>query len=997
MKNYLLACLLVLLAGTVVFAQERTISGRVTEATSDEGIPGVNILIQGTTSGTVTDIDGNYQVAVPSGETVLLFSYVGYKTQAITVGNQTTLNVALESDVTALSEIVVTGYGTQEKREITSAVASVKSEDFNQGNVNNPAQLIQGKVAGLSITKPGGDPNGSYQIRLRGTNTVGQNTQPLIVVDGIIGASLDNLDPNDIASIDVLKDGSSAAIYGTRGSTGVILVTTKSGREGRFDVDYNGYVSVETPAKFVPMMDAAGFRALSTQLGISTNDEGASTDWFKEITRTAVQQTHNVSMSGGSSKTNYRASLNFRDADGIAINTGFKQLNSRLNLTQKALNDRLTLDFNIFGTYRISDYGFDEAFRYATVYNPTAPVHLDPSDPDYERWQGYYQSIAFDYYNPVSILELNTNEGKDTRVNMAIRGSYEIIDNLLVDAFYSIQNASLLRGRYYDKNSYWTGNNTNGRAERELNQEFNQLFESTARWTGNIGSSNLSILGGYSYQEFINEGFHAYGGDFITDAFLFNNLNAAGEFLKGLGDIDSYKDKSKLIAFFGRVNFNFNETYFLSASIRQEGSTKFGENDKWGTFPAISAGVELANFLGMPSIDNLKVRASYGITGNLPSDPYMSLFRLQSGESFYYQGEYTLAYEPGSNSNPALKWEKKAEVDVGVDFSFLGSKIYGSFDYYNRTTTDLLLTFNVPVPPNLFDRTLANIGEIKSSGLELAASYNVVQSPGFTYTPSLTVNYYLENKIVSLSSGDLSFGGVRDISDMGSPGQNGTPLVRVEEGKPMGQIWALVYEGIDEDGNWIFADVNGDGNRSGGNEDRAVVGNGLPKSELGFNNTFTFGKNWDANIFFRGSFGHDLLNSYRGFYEVPNLVTAYNVYETAGDIKSPNGVLLSTNSGKVSSLHVEKASFLKLDNFNIGYNFNLPNDAAFRRIRLYFAGNNLFVITSYKGVDPEVRWVDKEIDADDANQLSGVLSPGLDRRNTWFTSRSFTLGVTLGF
>ncbi|HLF36204.1 MAG TPA: SusC/RagA family TonB-linked outer membrane protein [Cyclobacteriaceae bacterium] len=998
MKRFLLTSLTLLLSGAFLFAQERSVSGTVTDASTGEGIPGVNVLIQGTTSGSVTDIDGKFQLEVPSGAVTLVLSYVGYKTVTVALSPaQTTVDVGLEADVTALSEVVVVGYGTQEKKEVTSAVSSVKAENFNQGNVNNPAQLIQGKVAGLSITKPGGNPNGGYQIRVRGTSSVGQNTQPLVVIDGIAGGSLDNIDPQDIASIDVLKDGSSAAIYGTRGSTGVILVTTKTGKEGRFEVDYNGLVTVEMPARFVPMMDADGFRALSLELGISTNDAGSTTNWFEEITQTAKSHVHNLSMSGGSSKTTYRASINYRDAQGIAITTGFRQLNSSLNITQKGLKDKLTVTYNLFGTFKQADYGFDEAFRYATVYNPTAPVNLDPGATDYDRWQGYYQSIAFDYYNPVAILELNTNQGKDTRINQAIRGSYEVLENLSVDAFFSLQNESFLRGRYYDKNSYWRGVDTDGRGERELNQNFNQLFETTVRWTGDIGAANLNVLGGYSYQDFINEGFHAYGGIFITDAFGFNNLGAARQFPQGLGDIDSYKDRAKLIAFFGRVNLNVNETYFLSASVRQEGSSKFGENNKWGLFPAVSAGVELANFIGSPSIDNLKARVSWGVTGNLPRNSYASLFRLTSGSSFFYNGAFVPGYGPGSNANPDLKWEKKSEIDIGIDYSFMGSRIFGSLDYYTRTTSDLLLNFTVPVPPNLYNSTLSNIGEIKNSGIELAVAWKAVQATALSYTPSLTFNYYLENKIVSLSSGDLEFGGFRDISDMGSPGQNGTPLIRVEEGKEMGQIWGLVYEGVDETGNWVFADVNGDGIKSGGNEDRAVIGHGLPDFDLGFSNTFTFGQNWDANIFFRGSFGHDLLNSYRGFYEVPNLVTGYNVYETAGDIRSPGGVLLTTNSGKASSLHVEKGDFLRLDNFNIGYNFSLPANAAFRKIRLYLAGNNLFTISGYKGVDPEVRWIDQEIGSDDSYQMGGVLSPGLDRRNTWFVTRSVSLGVNLGF
>jgi TonB-dependent starch-binding outer membrane protein SusC len=1004
MKNYLLACFLVLLAGTVVFAQDRSVSGRVTDSETGEGIPGVNILIQGTTSGSVTDIDGSYTVEIPSGETTLLFSYVGYKTQAIDVGNRSTLDVALESDVTALSEIVVVGYGTQERKEITSAVASVKSEDFNQGNVQNPAQLIQGKVAGLSIARPGGNPNAGYDIRLRGLPSIGANTQPLVVIDGVIGGNLGNVDPNDIASIDVLKDGSAAAIYGTRGSSGVILVTTKSGKEGAFNIDYNGFYSIENPTRAPDVLNAEEWRQLSNEVNVGT-DFLNDTNWFDEITRTAHTQVHNLALSGGTKSNSYRVSLNYRDAQGIFLNTGFDQFNARLNMTQKALNDKLTASVIVAGTYKQADYGHDAAARYATIYNPTAPVRVNDNTPlpasyqdfNFGRWDNYFNVELFDYYNPVQILEANPNEGVDSRINLAGKLQYEIMDGLLIDAFYSIQDDREVRNRYFDKNSYWVGENTNGRAEKDYDEFFNQLFESTVNWNGDIGNNmNLGVLGGYSYQEFINQGYFVGGGNFITDAFLSDNLGAAKEFQDGLGDLSSYKNSAKLIAFFGRVNLNINETFFISASVRQEGSSRFGEENKWGTFPAISAGVELANYLGAAAIDNLKLRVSYGVTGNIPRDSYLSLQRFGPRGFFFYNGEFIPSYGFVSNANPNLQWEKKNEVNVGVDFAFAGSRIYGSLDWYTRTTTDLIIDFAVPVPPNLFDRTFTNIGDIRNSGLELALSLNAINNPTFTWTPTITASWYLENKLVSLSNDEFTYG-VRDIANMGSPGQNNTPIIRVEEGKQIGQIWGLIYDGIAEDGDWIHRDIGGggpDGNEPDGeisNADRAVIGNGLPDFDLGFNNTFTFGRRFDLNIFFRGSFGHDLVNSYRAFYEVPLAINSYNVLSSSTDLRNPEtGALLSTNSGLFSSLHVEDASFLKLDNFNLGYNVPIGESNAIRRLRVYFGGNNTFVITGYKGPDPEVRWADQEADPDD------VLAPGIDRRDTWFIARSWTIGVQLG-
>ena len=1002
MKNYLLACLMAFFSVSIVFAQESIVSGKVTDSETGEPLPGVNVMIQGTTMGSVTDLDGNYATEVPEAA-VLMFSYVGYKTQLVEVGNQTTINVALLPDVTALSEVVVVGYGTQEKKEITSAVASVKAEDFNMGNVNDAAQLIQGKVAGLSISRPGGNPNQGYNIRLRGLPTVGASTQPLVVIDGVVGGTLDNVDPTDIESIDVLKDGSAAAIYGTRGSAGVILVTTKTGSEGVFNIDYIVYGAMDNVARTPDVMSASEWRDLSNEVGLGTDFQN-DTDWFDEITNTAFSQVHNLAVSGGTKQTSYRASINYRDIDGIMINTGRQQLNGRLNLQQKAVRDKLTFTLNFAGAYIDRKMGFDQAARYATVYNPTAPVRVDENTPlpsGYDRdlftqWGGYFNQVLFDFYNPVQILEQNVNDEKQTRINLAGRLAYEIIEGLTVDGFYSLQTETDLIGRYYSKQSFWVGMDDNGFARREERQRYNQLFETTARWNGDIGSNiNLGALAGYSYQEFKTEEFGAEAGDFITDAFLYNNLGAAKQFDDGLGNVWSNKNSSKLIAFFGRVNLNINETWFVSASVRHEGSSRFGIDQKWGTFPAISGGVELANFLGSPSIDNLKFRASYGVTGQLPPDPYLSLLRFGPQGNFFYNGAWIPAYGPVSNSNPNLGWEQKGEFNLGFDFSFAGDKVYGAIDWYTRTTTDLIIEFGVPVPPNLFDRTNLNVGDIKNTGLELALSWAAVQKPNFSYTPSLTMSWYLKNEITSLSdeASGLEYG-VRDIAGLGSPGQNETPLIRIEEGKPYGQIWGLMFDQVNTDGNWVFKDANGDGDAEGGNEDRAVIGSGVPDFEYGWNNVFTFGK-LDFVVFFRGAVGHDLVNTYRAFYEVPNVVSSYNVIRTATDIKNEEtGQLLSTSSGKFSDLHVENASFFRLDNFNLGYTIPIPESSAVKRLRVYLAGNNIFTITGYKGVDPEVRWADPGESGD--VWPPNPLAPGIDRRNTWYTARSWSIGVQLG-
>jgi TonB-linked SusC/RagA family outer membrane protein len=991
-RGSLLMLLLLSFAVGMANAQERTIKGKVTSE-AEGPLPGVNILVQGTLKGTITDIDGNYSITVPGPETVLVFSFVSYTSQSVTVGDQSTIDVVLVPAATSLGEVVVVGYGTQKKREVTSAIASVKSEEFNKGNVDNPVQLIQGKVAGLSISKPGGNPNGTYDIRLRGMSTIGANLSPLVVIDGVIGGSLDNVDPNDIESINVLKDGSGSAIYGTRGSSGVILVQTKKGKKGTSSVEYSGYVTAEMVAKNTDVMNASEWRKLHTEVGLGT-DFGASTDWFKEIEQTGLTQVHNLSLAGGSEKTTYRASVNYHSNQGVIKTTGYNQLNGRINVTQKALNDKLTVDMNVGATERESQIGFENAFRYATIYNPTAPVKSD--DPAYDQYDGYFQQVLFDYYNPVSILQLNTNEANYRVWNASIRGAYEIIDGLTLDAFYSIQSSGRLEGIYYDKNDYWGGMNRKGLASRKQDNTSSKLFETTAHYIHDIGSmANISVLGGYSYQDFVNEGFYAQGGDFLTDEFTFNNLGAALDFKNGKGTVTSYKNSNKLIAFFGRINLSINSMWFISASARYEGSSRFGADNKWGIFPAVGGGVDISKFINVSFVDNLKLRANYGVTGNQPSDSYLSLLRLGPSGNFYYNGAYVPGYAPVSNANPDLKWEKTGQFDAGFDFTLFNNRLSGAFDYYTKTTTDVLFQYNVPVPPNLYNQAWLNLGEIKSSGLELTLSWTAIKKADFTYTTTLTPSYSLENTLVSLSGtyngAELKYG-TQDLGDMGSPGQNQTPLVRVEEGKPIGQLFCYQFKEIDPDGNLILVDANKDGKID--IADRRVVGNGLPKFLIGWGNTFTY-KNWDLNLFFRGVFGHDLLNSFRGFYEVPNMITSYNLPKTAKDMRnSQTGTLLNNSSGVLSDYHIENANFVTLDNASLGYNFRMKAGSPFTKVRLYLAGNNLFYITNYKGVDPNPRYKDS---SRDEGTYNNPLIPGVDRRNEWFRTRSVTFGANISF
>ncbi|MEL6192407.1 MAG: SusC/RagA family TonB-linked outer membrane protein [Bacteroidota bacterium] len=967
--------MMLLFVGSVM--AQSTVSGTVT---GEDGSPvgGATVLVKGTSAGAYTDQEGKFSVSVPDGATMLVVSFYGFETAEVEIGGQSSIDVQLSSSITTLDEVVVTGYGTQRAKEVTSAIASVKAEDFNGGNVNDVAQLLQGKVAGLTIARPGGDPNGGFNIRLRGLSTVGANSGPLVVIDGVIGADLNSVDPNDIESVDVLKDGSAAAIYGTRGSSGVLLITTKTGTAGRTTVNYNGYITAEEAGKFVDVMTADEYRSTVLPTGNGT-DLGSDTDWFDETTQTGFTQVHNLALSGGTGQTSFRASVNYRDAQGIALNTGFNQLNGRINITQRAINDKLSITINLASTTRDSDRGFNEAFRYATIYNPTAPVRSGESE--FDIYDGYFQQVLFDYYNPVAILEQNRNETTLNRLNGNIFAEFTILPGLKIGGRYAIQRDNTNARQYWDKQSFWIGRDRNGRANVRDDKTFNELAEATANYSTDFGNVNMEVLAGYSYQEFEFSGFGADGGNFLTDAFTFNNLGAALDFNNGLGSVFSYRNTNKLIAGFGRVVLNVDQTYFLSASYRREGSTKFGENNKWGDFPAVSAGVTLSNLFDIPAVTNLKLRASYGVTGAVPNDSYLSLQRLAPVGNFFFNGAFVPSFGPNSNPNPDLKWERKQEFDIGVDFSLLDDRLTGSLDYYNRTTNDLLFEVNVPVPPNLVPTTIVNIGEIESQGFEAAISFDAVQTNDFTWTTAVNFSTF-DVTLNSLSNEDFDFGGFRLIANLGAPGQNNTPLIRVEEGQPVGNIWGQQFIRV-EGGDWVVDDLDGDGENRNDPDDARVIGNGLPDFEFGWNNSFTFG-NFDLNMFFRGAVGHDLVNTFRAFYEVVS--PSYNSVNT--EFFDPSLV----NNALFNSTHVEDASFIKLDNATLGYTIPMGSNSPFSRARIYVAGQNLFFITDYTGVDPEVRYGDPT-----DNGGTNILAPGIDRRNTWFRTRSYTFGVNLSF
>ncbi len=1018
-KLYLYVCryltVLLLCGATTAFAQS-TVSGKVTSSDDGSALPGVNILEKGTSNGTVSDSDGNFTISVGANATLIL-SFVGFTSQEVAVGSQTSLDVKLISDVKALSEVVVVGYGSQDKKEITGAVVSLDTKDFNKGLVNDPTQLLQGKVAGLSIYNKGGDPNSSPVIRLRGISTIGSNGAPLVVVDGVLGATLDNIDPNDIATINVLKDGSAAAIYGSRGSSGVILVTTKRGaKKGGIGVTYNSSVSAQSIFRSVPVMSPDQYVAAGG------NDLGSKTNWQDLVTQTGVSSVNNLAISGGNENTTFRMSTNLRNANGILKNSGFDQTNSRANLTHTALEGRLKADLNMSFTTRNSDFSFNEALRYAALYNPTAPVYF--KNPDGSNSSNYYQAVLFDNYNPVAILNQNSSTGVRKNLNYGIKLDYQLIKGLTVTLNYGKQYTDVNNYAYFASNSLWRGYNSHGLAKRFVSDQYFTLLEGYATYVKNFNKLDLSVTGGYSYQEDQYKDMNVNVGNFPNDLLGANALQNSGNLVTGVtgaGGNNSAVNSSatpvnKIIAFFGRVNLQYDKGIYLNASVRKEGSTKLGVNDKWGVFPAVGAGVDLNQYLQLPKVSQLKLRVGYGVTGSLPGGSGYS----QNNFVYTSNGGGAINQNPGSGAyspNPDLKWETKTEINGGVDFGVFGGKLTGSLDVYSRTIKDFVLLSPVSTTISPSGLQYKNLGSVNTPGVELTLNYNQIEFGDLKWTPGIVLRHYSTTLKSYNLTGDPNIdnkAAMRTTFDFGAPGQNGTYTNRIKTGEKIGQIWGPVFDhvsmgsgaadGGQSKGQPVFKDLDGDGvadfdpSHALTSPDFKQLGNGIPQVELGFSNRLTY-KNWDFNIFFRGAFGHSLVNQFRAFYEPidPGAINSYNRVITKLAPKAADGTPLT--GAKYSSLYVEKADYLKLDNMTIGYNFKFGSSSSFKSLRMFVSGQNLFIITNYRGIDPDPVLVDYgSTDNGGFQSTTGdALAPGVDRRNNYFNSRTYTFGVSFGF
>ena len=971
-----------LLCSTAAMAQSQK-SGVIKDA-NGEPLIGVTVLEQGTSNGTVTDVNGRYTLKTTKPNAKLKVSYIGYESQIITPGQSVTLSA---NDAT-LNEVVVVGYGTMRRKDVTSSITTVNAKDLDKGVYTDPAQMLQGKVAGLVISSTG-DPNGSSSITLRGSSSLreGEAMQPYYVIDGIPGMDISMVAPDDIESIDVLRDATATAIYGSKAANGVIIITTKKGTEGKTNVSYNGYVAFDNALKTLDMASAAELRAS----GEVVEDEGANTDWQDEVLRTGVSHNHNLSISGGNKQTKYIASLNYIDHDGVIRGTEMNRVNGRALITTKVLKDRLTLSAGI-NAMRGVHKGVPVGQRGESVldamnyYSPTNPVRNEDGS-----W--FKSDIGSQNYNPLSMINEDSNEFEWRRMQYIGKASLNIIDGLVLNANYSYNSKQKVYSYYNSSLSQLPYGGTKGKAHRDTRLGHDQTFETYLNYDLTLAKVHkLSLMAGYSWEERVNnDGFGVSVYNFYNDQLGFKNL-AYGNFINGMSDVDSgVEEIVRNISFYGRANYSYDGKYLLQATVRRDGSSVFGANNRWGTFPSVSAAWNIAeeSFMKDGIFDQLKLRAGYGVSGNaLGFGAYSAytLFGLNSGSSFTYNGVTYSKIEATQNGNKDLKWETTKMFNVGVDFAFLDSRLSGSIEFYSKKTSDLIWSYDVSTNIYPVGYMNANVGDITNTGIELTVNAVPVKTKDFTWQTTVNLAHN-KNKVDKLSNKKFSV----DYKDWGDPNIGGISsngeVERIKEGESLGTFWTYEWAGYNEHGQSTYyvhdattGERTGEVTTTPEKKDKTKVGCALPKVTYGWNNTLTY-KKWALTAFFQGNIGNKIMNATRAHYSNKALLSAgKNVLADALKDK----YFTSDNTYYYpSDRYLENGSFFRLSTLSLAYTFdNL--DGWLKSVQVYGTAKNVFTITGYKGLDPDINL--------------GGLEPGLDKRETFYPhTRSFILGVKVNF
>lgn len=995
--------LLFALSFNSVYAQtERKISGNLID---DAKLPiiGASVAVKGTTKVTSTGADGSFNILAKTGD-VILFSYLGFQTTELTVTSASTYQVVIKEASSTLNDIVVVGYGKSSRKALTSSISTVKGDDLNKGAISDVGQMLQGKVPGLNISRSG-DPNRNAAIILRGASTLREGAQsPLFVIDGVVGADISILAPDDIASIDVLKDAAASAIYGNRAANGVIMVTTKKGVAGQTQVSYNGYFGVENVSNRYEMMNADQLRAFLAKTNSAltpANDKGANTNWQDEVQRTdAMSYNHNISLSGGTEKTTYNASVNYFNQQGIVRTSGLERFIGRIGVEQKALNDNLKLSFNLSNSVSNADLVpyRNTVLSQMLTYLPTSPVR----NPDGSYFDNLVQTS---YYNPVSMLENGKENLKTKNILGSVSANLKLPFGFTYDVNISYQNTQNVYGAFY--NSIYTSryNNVrntpdppanpvfvslvgqNGVAVRNAYQNTNKILETYLTWNKKFGNHDINAVVGYSYQQSLNnDGFQSTSTNFPVNDVGYNNLSlgnpyAVSDFRVDFNPGVTYQE-ILLISDFARVNYNYKNKYLIQGSIRRDGSNVFGVNETWGYFPSVGAAwnIDQENFLKNQSlINSLKLRGSYGIAGNsLGFAPLTTKLIYGQVGQFYYNGAPREgAFGAIQNENPDLRWEKTATTNIGIDFGLFNGKLNGSVDWYNKRTKDLILSFNVDQSLYPAGSYTANVGKLSNKGVEFVLNGSPVTTNNFSWTTGINLAHNV-NKIITLSDSRFNIDDRLTVTPDGA-GQSGATLQILSPGQAIGTFFTYKYAGKDANGVSQYYDAAGNVKTQGllNRTDYYVLGNAQPKALIGWTNNLQY-KNFDLSIFMRAVLGNKIMNVTRADLFRPSTAQFTNI-----PVEVENESAADFNSYKYSSRFLENGSYLRLDNATLGYTFKKGVVPGVKTLRVYTTANNLFVITGYKGIDPEI------------NQ--GGIAPGVDTNNFYPKTRTFLFGLNVSF
>jgi TonB-linked SusC/RagA family outer membrane protein len=974
-KHLLTLCFLALTCFLIepALAQNKVITGKVTDAKDGSTLPGVSVVVKGSTTGTTTDTNGQFRLTAPSEGATLVFSFIGYTSQEVPATGGAALNVILKSASTALNEVAVVsvGYGSQRKKDVTGAVASIGSKDFNQGAIVNPLSQIQGKVAGVNITQQGGNPNSEDAgISIRGQTSISGNQSPLFVIDGVAttgNSQFQNLSPADIESYDVLKDASATSIYGSRGANGVILVTTKKGRPGRAQIEYTGFVGVSNQANYYELLSSSEYTkaiqdlaARDPNLNPETYLRGANTDWQRAITRTAITHNNNIALSGGANGFSYRGSVNYSLQEGTILNSGRKQLGFRFNADQKAFDDKLVLSLNLSNTTVYRDQLTDNQplNRYVFNANPTQPIY---------NTDGSYNTFTdFDLANPLLHLLTTYNNGTTYQTLGNFSANYNLLPSLRIGGTGVLIHDNTLT--HYFQPSFPGEGNLNTARQQSYN---NNSYQANAHidYNKSFGKHNISATAVYEYNDFYTENFTAQGYNYLVPGNL-DNVLEGGDASRNL--INSDKDNYKIISYLARANYNYDNRIYLTASIRRDGSDKFGADRQYGTFPSVSAAYRLKKDLlnNVSWVDDIKIRAGYGVVGNSSAlIPYQNILLYGAGQKYFDGGNSSFSY-PSSytyiqNSNRDLQWEERKGKNVGIDFSLFNSRLSGDINYYNDKTDKMLYSYNVPTPPFFLNTIYANVGSLTNKGLEIALTGQAVKADKFSWTVNGQITFN-KTKITSLSGTYNGFDLASKQIITGSAngrGLSSSDLTYLEPGYPIDVFYIQHFEGINADGSTKLSD------------DKHYV-DPNPKFNYGIGNTFNYG-DWSFNFFFRGVYGQKVFNNPRLIFTTLSRLPGNNVTKEA---------LTSGNTDvRISDKFLENASYLRLDNASLGYNFKQIK--GFSNLRVYLAANNLFVITKYKGLDPEF--------APGAHYIDGNTGGGAPA--AYPKTRAFTFGANVTF